>query len=209
MAISNVIDTADPDGATKKVSYLDNAIRTVKIDVQERMEDSIIDTGVTGWTTTTSKELKEGLARVATDTRANKATFTTIFSPQVLKDGKIFVATDADNTNAFEYYSGAAWTAIPVGTANLLSDAVTTAKILDANVTTAKIAANAVVALRADLTNVTDDQVAAAYAVIGLFSGDDFTISFTPNSANSIIVCVLQCRPSLSAGAASEAGSLA
>ncbi len=207
MAISSTIDVSDPDGATKKVSYLDNAIRQHKVDVRERMEDSIIDTGVTGWLTTTSKELKEGLARVATGTRANEANFTTTFSPQILRDGKIYISTDADNSQAVDYYDGAAWVDLPIGTANLLTNAVTTAKITDANVTTDKIAVAAVTALRANLTNTTDDTVSSVTpTMIGTLSGTDFTVSFTPHSADSVIVCVLQCRPSLSGGGANRVG---
>jgi hypothetical protein len=201
MAITSTIDVADPDGTTKKVSYLDNSIRQHKVDVRERMEDSIIDTGVTGWLTTTSKELKEGLARIATGLVAARATFTTDFAPQTLKDGKVFLSTNATNSQSLDYYDGAAWTAVPIGTTNLLSDSVTTAKILDANVTTAKILANAVSAIKLAATNTTDDTVTGVTpTLIGTTSGDDFTITFTPNSATSIIVCILQVRPSMTGG---------
>lgn len=179
MAISHTIDTNDPDGTSKNVSYLDDSVRQEKVDVKERIEDSIIDTGVSSWVSTTSKELKEGLARAFTTTKANQATIATDFSPQTLVDGKLWVGTDGDNTHSFEYYNGAAWTVIPIGTSNLLASSVTTAKI----------AAQAVTAFSAEQTSTADiTQNAAAWVQAGTFG-----VTVTPNSTSSILVMRFMC----------------
>lgn len=205
MAITDSIDVTLPDGATQYVRDLDDAIRTFKRQVEERMEDATQGLIAGDWSDTTTKELKEGIGRLFTDTRANQAALTR------LVDGKVFIATDPLVTGvAFQYYNGAAWADVPLATANLMADAITTAKIANSTgaadgVTTAKLATNAVTALRANLTNVTDDTVASVtLTLIGTTSGDDFTVSFTPDSADSIIVCILQCRPSLENGAGGD-----
>jgi hypothetical protein len=218
MAISHTIDTSDPDGATKTVSYLDDSARQFKVDVQERMEDSLIDTSIAGWNNTTTKELIEGLARIFTDTRAAKSGLAR------LKDGKVWVGTDADNTNAHEYYNGATWVAVPIGTANLLADAVTaakivadavtTAKILDLNVTTGKLAASAVSVVPAEVTSSTDIGVTGVgflFPTATPFTGSAGTsllrLTITPASTASVFVFIFQGYFGLvQGGAATETG---
>lgn len=193
MAINSVINESAPDGSVITVSQLDNADRTQKVDERERLEDSIIDSAIATWNSTTTKELQEGLARVHTTTRAAKAAITR------LHDGKVWIGTDGDNTNAFEYYNGAAWTAVPIGTANLLTNAVTNPKIT----------AGAVHGLRANLSNTANDTVAGASpTLIGTTAGTDFTVTFTVNNSNSTILLAMFARPSLSGGGASDIGHM-
>ena len=168
MAITHTIDPTDPDGTTKKVSYLDNAIRQLITDIQERMEDSIIDTGVTGWNTTTTKVLKEGIARVFTDALAGRPAFG--------RDGRLFIENTApSNTDSFQYDTGAAWVDVPIGTDNLLANSVTIAKV----------ASQTVHKFETEITSNIDHTHNAA---TWLSLGPTLRFTTTPNSTSSIMV---------------------
>lgn len=189
MAISSVIDTTVPDGATQNVSVLDNAIRQHKIDVGERMDDSLIDTSVAAWANATQKELIEGLARIFTTTAAAKPTLR-------LFDGKLWVRTLADTPitgeASFQVRENSAWEHVPIGEDNILADAIVTAGIVDAAVTTAKTANNALIATPAEVTDNQSRAVPNTQTSWGIVPSASLSITHTPESARSLLVCTFQ-----------------
>lgn len=194
MAITDSIDVSLPDGTVQYVRDLDDAIRTHKRQVEERMEDATQGLIAGDWSDTSTKELKEGIGRLFTDTRANQAALTR------LVDGKVFIATDPLVTGvAFQYYTGAAWVDVPIATANIMADAITTAKIANSTgaadgVTTAKLATNAVTVFQTEFTS--SGLVETSNVAYTLATG--FTQTITPNSTSSYMCLELQAMISIS-----------
>lgn len=131
MAISRAINLSQPDGATITISELDDATVTHKVDVQERMDDSILDTsgGVTWITSTTPKHLKKGLARLHRTTAATKpAAAAHSAERSALTSDQIWIRDVTDSPVAseasFQYYDGAAWQDIKVGANNVMDSSV-------------------------------------------------------------------------------------
>lgn len=188
MAIGGTIVLTSPDGATEKVRILDDSIRTLKQDIQERMDDAGQGLIAGSWLDTTTKELKEGIGRLFTDTRANQAGLTR------LVDGKVFIATDPLVTGvASQYYNGAAWADVPVASANLMTDSVIAAKIATDAVTTVKLqtgasdSANRAVSIWQTEKTVSADTTTATTSWSTPAGIAALTFALTPVSANSIM----------------------
>lgn len=187
--ISSTIVLTDPDGSAIDISQLDNAIRLAKTEVSERMS-GLIDTGHTAWSTTTEKEFLQGLARVYTGVADPTAA-----AGHTLKDGQLYIKTNADNTAALKAYYAAAWNEIKIGKANLLNDAVETAVIKDLNVTTGKIAAAGITAWQTEVSYTGADINDGANAVWGhtaKCAAAALTFTITPFSTASIVYCYLE-----------------
>lgn len=184
MAITSAIVYTNPVGSSITVSQLDDSDRLIKTEVQERMEESIIDTAVATWANTTAKACKKGFPRIFVDDLAGKAGLTPLY------DGKLFYATDGTNADSFDVYNGG-WTPVPIGSSNLLANAVTTAKITDLNVTTGKLAAAAVHGWQTAVSNTTDDANATSTWICigdGGGAGTRLTFTITPTSSSSVIM---------------------
>jgi len=177
MAISSTIVLTDPDGSSITISQLDDAIRLAKTEVSERMS-GMIDTGVTSWASTTEKEWLEGIARVFVDTADPAAA-----AGHTLQEGELYVKSNANNTDAFKAYRSAAWNHVLLGTANLLTDAVTTVKLATgAPASTAR----AVSIWQTELTDVdANSDATTTWSTPASIAALTFTL--TPETTNSIM----------------------
>lgn len=135
MAINFVLDDNVPDGTQITISQLDDHIKFHKRDVKERMDDSILDTGVTSWlTATTPKHMKRGSGRAHVTTAAAKPV-DVAHSMDGTRAGLVrdqfWIRGDGDTPvtgqPSFQYYTGSVWAHIPIGADNILAGSITLA----------------------------------------------------------------------------------